>query len=227
MFKNVCLKFNLDYTRFRRNYYLEKITRGERIDKEDLYYCFIENNLQLIDCKEIFNVSYGKLRTDLHYYNILKSPSQQQRNREKNCIKRYGVINQSCRKEVKEKRVKTNLERYGFKNSSMNIEIKAKTLKTMNARYGGNAPACDKRILKKIKQTNLKKYGAEWYWQTEEGKKHREEACLKKYGVKNCACLNEIKEKIKQTNFKKYGCFGVCQFGTEAHKRKIREKYGV
>lgn len=227
MFKLVCKKYNLNLDKFYRDYYLDKVKRGERINKEDLYYCFIESNLQLQECKEVFNVSYSKLRDDLRYYGIFKSPVQQQRNREKNCIDKYGVINPSCRKEVKKKRIQTNLERYGYINSSMNPEIKAKTQKTMNERFGGNAPACSKQVLEKIKQTNLERYGAEWQWQTEEGKRHREDACLEKYGVKNFASLPETKEKIKRTNLERYGRENVGQFGTEEYKNIIREKYGV
>ena len=227
MFKLVCKKYNLNLDKFYRDYYLDKVKRGERINKEDLYYCFIESNLQLQECKEVFNVSYSKLRDDLRYYGIFKSPVQQQRNREKNCIDKYGVINPSCRKEVKKKRIQTNLERYGYINSSMNPEIKAKTQKTMNERFGGNAPACSKQVLEKIKQTNLERYGAEWQWQTEEGKRHREDACLEKYGVKNFASLPETKEKIKRTNLERYGRENVGQVGTEEYKNIIREKYGV
>lgn len=227
MFKLICKKYNLNLDKFYRDYYLDKVKRGERINKEDLYYCFIESNLQLQECKEVFDVSYSKLRDDLRYYGIFKSPIQQQRNREKNCIDKYGVINPSCRKEVKKKRIQTNLERYGYENSSMNPEIKAKTLKTMNERYGGNAPICDREILEKIKRTNLERYGAEWQWQTEDGKKRREDVCLEKYGVKYPASLSETQEKIKQTKLKKYGRINIGQFGTEEHKKAIKEKYGV
>lgn len=227
MFKEVCLKLNLDYTRFHRDYYESIVKRGERINKEDLYYCFIESNLQLQECVEVFNVSYSKLRGDLFYYKIFKSPTQQQRNRERNCLEKHGVINPSCLKEVVEKRRKTNLERYGCINSSMDPEIKEKTRKTMNERFGGNAPACSKQVLEKIKQTNLERYGAEWQWQTEEGKRHREDICLEKYGVKNFASLPETKEKIRRTNLERYGRENVGQFGTEEYKNIIRERYGV
>lgn len=227
MFEEICNKYNLNINRFHRNYFEDKIKRGEKINKDDLFYCFIESNLQLLECKEIFNVSYSKLRDDLRYYNIFKSPVLQQHNREKNCINNHGVINPSCLEEVKEKRKQTNLERYGFENSSMNPDIKAKTLKTMNERYGGNAPICNKQILEKIKQTNIERYGAEWQWQTEEGKQHRKEICLKKYGVENLVILPEIQEKARQTKLKKYGRDNVGQFGTKEHNDSIKEKYDV
>ena len=229
MFKEICGKYNLDINRFHRDYFKNKIKRGEKIDKNDLYYCFIELNLQLSECKEIFNVSYSKLRDDLRYYDIFKSPIQQQQNREKNCLENFGVVNPSCLKEVKEKRKQTNLKRYGFENSSMNPNIKAKTLKTMNERYGGNAPCCNEEILNKVKQTNLERYGAEWQWKTEEGKQHRKEICLEKYGVENPMELIEIKEKVKQTNLERYG-FENCASSPEI-KEKVKqtnlERYGV
>lgn len=227
MFKDICSKFNLDYTRFHRDYYENIVKRGERINEEDLYYCFIESNLQLQECVEVFNVSYSKLRGDLFYYKIFKSPTQQQRNRERNCLEKHGVINPSCLKEVVEKRRKTNLERYGCINSSMDPEIKEKTRKTMNERFGGNAPACSKQVLEKIKQTNLERYGAEWSWQTKEWKEHREQICLEKYGVRNLASLPEIQQKARLSKLKKYGRSDVGQFGTEEHLKAIKEKYGV
>ena len=227
MFKDICSKFNLDYTRFHRDYHENIVKRGERINEEDLYYCFIESNLQLQECVEVFNVSYSKLRGDLFYYKIFKSPTQQQRNRERNCLEKHGVINPSCLKEVMEKRKKTNLERYGYINSSMDPEIKEKTRKTMNERFGGNAPACSKQVLEKIKQTNLERYGAEWSWQTKEWKEHREQICLEKYGVRNLASLPEIQQKARLSKLKKYGRSDVGQFGTEEHLKAIKEKYGV
>ena len=227
MFKDICSKFNLDYTRFHRDYYKNKIKRGEKIIEEDLHYCFIESNLQLKECVEIFNVSYSKLRGDLFFYKIFKSPIQQQRNREKNFLEKYGVINPSCLKEIVEKRRETNLERYGYINSSMNPEIKSKTQKTMNERFGGNAPICSKEILEKVKRTNIERYGAEWSWQTKEGKEHREQICLEKYGVRNLASLPEIQQKARLSKLKKYGRDDVGQFGTEEHLKVIKEKYGV
>lgn len=229
MFKEICSKFNLDYTRFHRDYYENIVKRGERINEEDLYYCFIESNLQLQECVEVFNVSYSKLRGDLFYYKIFKSPTQQQRNRERNCLEKHGVINPSCLKEVVEKRKKTNLERYGCINSSMNPEIKEKTRKTMNERFGGNAPACSKQVLEKIKQTNLERYGAEWQWQTEEGKRHREDVCLEKYGVKNPMQLLETQNKYKETNLERYGVENpsVLPEIREKVKKTNLKKYGT
>lgn len=227
MFEEICKKYNLDVNRFNRNYYVQCIKKGEKLDKEDLRYCFIESNLQLLECKEVFNVSYGKLRTDLQFYGLFKSPLQQQLNREKNCLKKYNVVNPSCLEEVREKRKQTNLKRYGCIYASSNAEIKAKIKKTMNEKYGGNAPACNKEVLEKMKKTNLERYGADWSWQTEEGKKHREEICLGKFGVKNLASLPEVREKAKQTKIEKYGRDNVGQFGTEEHKKVIEEKYGV
>lgn len=227
MFKDICSRFNLDCRRFHKDYYENKVKRGERIDKDDLYYCFIESNLQLQECVEIFNVSYSKLRGDLFFYKIFKSPIQQQRNREKNFLEKHGVMNPSCLKEVVEKRRETNLERYGYINSSMNPEIKSKTQKTMNERFGGNAPICSKEILEKVKRTNIERYGAEWSWQTKEGKEHREQICLEKYGVRNLASLPEIQQKARLSKLKKYGRSNVGQFGTEEHLKAIKEKYGV
>ena len=221
MFEEKCYKFGLDYTRFVRNYYLDKVKKGERINQDDLKYVFIECNLQLTECIEIFNVSYSKLRSDLKHFNIVKSPLLQQKNREKNCIKKYNVINPSCLNEVKEKRKQTNIKRYGYANSSMNVEIKQKIQETMQKRYGGNAPACDPKILEKIKKTNLEKYGEEWAWKTEEGKKKQKDACVAKYGVNNPMLLSEIQEKAKLTKLKKYGRTNVGQFGTEEHNKAI------
>lgn len=227
MFKKICEEFGVDILRLSRDYYSSPLKRGEKINKEDILYCFIELNLQTIECAKIFNTTYSKVRIDSSFYNIFKSPALQQQNREKNSIEKYGVINPGCREDVKEKRKNTCLEKYGYENSASNPEIKAKTLKTMNARYGGNAPACSKEILEKIKRTNRERYGADWIWETEEGKERQKQAIFEKYGVYYIAKLPETTKKREETCLKKYGRKNIGQFGTPEHKAAIKNKYDV
>lgn len=227
MFKTICDEFDLDINIFSRDYYKNPLKRGEKVDKNDLLYCFIEKNLQLLDCVKVFNIGYGTLREQLRYYNIKKDPALQQANREKNCLQKHGVINPSCLEEVKQKRKETNLRVYGYENSSQNPEIKAKKQKTMNERFGGNAPACDKRVVEKIKESNKKIYGKEWSWQTEEIKEKRKDTWKTTLGVDNPLKSKEVQEKSKMTKLKKYGRTNVGQFGTDEHNKAIKEKYKV
>lgn len=226
-FDDICDQYDIDKERFSRDYYNQPLKTGENIIYDDLYYAFIEKNLSLIECANLFNTSMYRLRHSLYLVNIKKDPTLQQVNRERFCIKKHGVINPSCLDDVKEKRIKTNIERYGYKNSAMNPEIKAKTLRTMNERYGGNSPSASKEVVDKIKKTNLERYGEEWSWKKDEYKEKRKNVWIKKYGVDNPLKDKNVREKCRNTLKEKYGKDTIGRFGTEEHDRVILERYGV
>jgi len=78
-------------------------------------------------------------------------------------LKRYGVINASQVKEVKEKKKQTYLKHYGVDHPLKVPEI----AKQVSEKVKAKSP----QMIEKIKKTNLQRYGKESYTQTESYKK--------------------------------------------------------
>ena len=144
--------------------------------------------------------------------------------REKTCLKKYGVKNCFQSDEKKEKIKQTNIERYGFENPMQNMEVLEKTHNTQRKNNNGKLAWNNE----KSKQTKNEFFGSEVMFKSEYFKEKSKQTLLENLGVENPTQSSEIQDKIKQTSVTKYGVDSI--FKSEYFKDKFKQtsiaKYG-
>ena len=133
---NVYKELGIDITKLTRDYIKYPLKINQKIDKNDLLYVYIENNLSKENSSLIFNTSISKIIMDLEYYQIKKDISKIVELRKNTCNKLYGGNGPASSKEVLEKMKQTCLEKYGVDNISKTDYFKEKYKKVMNDNYG-------------------------------------------------------------------------------------------
>ena len=164
-------------------------------------------------------------------------------NREKTCMKKYGVSNagwtaDSQRKikdynqehygsdwffqtnEFKSSAQQTNLERYGVKNPQQNKDIKAKTEATCIQRYGDTIFGKNSTIRQQVQARGQALYGKGGYGNSPQANEKRRRTNIKRFGVPYCMQNQDVQEKSKRTNLERYGVEYIGQ--SEEAKAKIR-----
>ena len=125
------------------------------IIKDDLYDLYIVENYSRKDLAKIYNVSETTIKRKLSEFDIHKSQTQIQQNREKTFLSRYDIKTPGESKEFKEKRIKTSLSKYGTDNPSKCQDIRQKESAIVIDKWKLNH---DER-LQKSKNTNLASFG--------------------------------------------------------------------
>ena len=133
---NVYKELGIDITKLTRDYIKYPLKINQKIDKNDLLYVYIKNNLSKENSSLIFNTSISKIIMDLEYYQIKKDISKIVELRKNTCNKLYGGNGPASSKEVLEKMKQTCLEKYGVDNISKTDYFKEKYKKVMNDNYG-------------------------------------------------------------------------------------------
>lgn len=144
-------------------------------------------------------------------------------------LKKYGVINNFQRKDVKDKIKQTCLDKYGVEYVTQSTEFKEKIKQTCLEKYGTTSTLSVKSIRDKIKETNLEKYGVENPFQADQFKEKIKETCLKRYGAEHASQSDLVKERIKQNCLAKYGVESTNQLDSVKQKKKetCLNNYGV
>lgn len=167
----------------KRNYIKNPLKKGEYPELEDIKYLFLELNLSREDCAKVCNCNPEKVKIVCQKNNLTKTKEQRNELRRKTNLTKYGCINVSQNKDVKEKKKQTTQKHYGVEN-----------------------PAQSKVVYNRIKETNLDKHGVESTNSLESKKQKIRQTLLDKYGVNNAALIEEgihkRKQKQKQTNKK-------------------------
>lgn len=216
----------IDYNRLTRDYKTNPLGRYEQIPEEDLLYLYIELNLSKSEIKEILGKDVSKY---LKQYNISKNKEQRNECRRKTNLKKYGCINVSQNKQIKDKKKQTCIEKYGVDNPFKNEQIQEKQKQTCLERYGVENVFNNTSTRDKIKQTCLEKYGTENPLSNKDIQDKIKQTNLEKYGTENPLLNPEIRQKIKETCLQKYGSTHL--FGSSYFKQKSKEtfnaRYGV
>lgn len=124
--------YNMDIKRLQRDYIDNPLKRGEKPNKDDLEYLYLELNMGKNDLCKYLNVSSTTLQRILHSFDIKKTNEQLQELAKKG----LGCSSPFCRKETHIKSQQTKLKRYGdekYNNSQKNKE-------TSMDRYGVSNP---------------------------------------------------------------------------------------
>ena len=233
----------------RRDYKKDPLKDGEIIDKQDLLYYYIEQNLSKLECSFIFNCSIPTVDKALKHHKILKDKQAIQKCKQNTNLNRYGCKHAAQNKEIQQKMKETTLKRYGVENYNQTEECKKLKQKLSLEKYGVDNVAKSKEIQEKIKQTTKlrynvdnifklkdrikqcikEKYGVENNSQRQECKDKSKQTCLQKYGVEYCMQNKDIQKKVQQTNLKRYNC--KCSSQNELVKQKMKDtclkRYGV
>ena len=148
-------------------------------------------------------------------------------------VRKYGVTNPACLKEVKEKQKRTFFERYGVENPVQSKEIREKIRQTNINKYGTEHFSHSDIFKDKYRKTMLEKYGVEHPLQSKEIREKHEKTMLERYGNKFSMNIEKFDEKRKKTNLERYGVEYASQNeavkhkSEEAKKKTNLERYGV
>lgn len=169
------------------------------ITEESLKQHYDKENRTLSEACDYFKVSQAIFLRVLKYYNFHKSKESHTAQIKKSKLEKYGDANYNNQ----EQRAKTNIEKYGvdnqFKRQDMMDDIRKaneekygsknniyKNLKTREENSGSVHESYINQI-EKTRQTNLEKYGVDW-------------------AAKSDIVKDHIKESVKETFQEKYGC---------------------
>lgn len=169
------------------------------ISYDDIYAYYITQNHSVLECADHFEIVSSMFTRLTKYYGIKKSKELHTANIKKTKKKKYGDENFNNQAQ----RAKTNLERYGvdnqFKRTELMLDIKqqieekygsknniAKNLLT-RADNSGTLENSYKQQVQKIRQTTLEKYGVDW-------------------AAKADSVKDQIKASVKETFQERYGC---------------------
>lgn len=172
-----------------------------KINKEELIDLYINKNFSMQELMDFYKLSFSSIQRALRYNNITKPLELIAKNAEKTCLKKYGVKNPSCMKEVKDKKKQTFNKHYGCDHYFQTQEFKEQADKTKEDRY--NNKNFNNRDL--AKETLRKKYNVENVSQIEYVKKKKEETIQERYGVDNVSKLERVKQRKRETCLKNYG----------------------
>ena len=171
---SIGVNMEFDNNRLKRNYLDNPLKKGEYPELEDIKYLFLELNLSREECAKICNCNPEKVKIVCQKNKLSKTKEQRTELRRRTTLEKYGCINVSQNKTIKEKKKQTTLENYGVEN-----------------------PAQSKEIYNKIKETCIDRYGVESPSSLEETKQKIRESCLKRYGVKNIMQVFTAKESTE------------------------------
>lgn len=155
-----------------------------------------ETELIFIDNEYGEFLSYFKA---LQCANASTHPIAVQKRREKTNLERYGGINPSNSKEVREKAHKTMEQKYGVKHALQNKEFLDKSRNTLKTNYNIDNPMESEDIKQKMMQTCFEKYGFENVMQNKEVNNDLKKQFILKYGVDNPGKHPEFREKALKT----------------------------
>lgn len=117
------------------------------LDKDELHFYYITQNLSRKDCAEHFKVSEKVITRRLEEFNIKKDNNSRYLNVRKAFENKYGVKCPSQTTEFKEKMRKTNEEKYGVPYACMREECR---------KYSGNNSIPNKTFSDTLKENNIK-----------------------------------------------------------------------
>jgi len=194
------------------------------LTKEKLHHLYINLEYSLPTLLKDFGISYKSSIALLDHFHIPKRTRQNcitesARNRyKKSIMDKFGVINPSQAKEIKEKKQKTFLSHYGVDNIFKHDIFKKKINGILLDKYGV------KRLTNpsQYKETCLKRYGVEHISQSAILQAAKEQKNLEKYGCKYPLGNPTIIGKIRRTCVEKYGFRYACQ--SELVKSKISQR---
>ena len=169
----------IDYSKLKRNYQENPLKRGEYPELGDIKYLFLELNLSREECAQICNCTNEKIKIVCQKNKLSKTKQQRNELRRRTNLHKYGCVNVSQNKNIKDKKKNTCLQNYGVEN-----------------------PAQSKEIYNKIKETCIDKYGVQSTNSLEQKKQKIKNTCLQNYGVENPAQIREIINKIDDTKRK-------------------------
>ena len=161
--------YNIDKSRLKRDYIknplqlLQKRNNKnkpykeyEYIEKDDLYYLFIDCHLSTTMLgKEFFKIKPDVISKQLKYYNISKSREQIQNDRKYTNKLKYGVDNVMKLEIIRQKMYETNYKKYDSKSSMQNNLIKNKSYQTKKKNNSFNTSKPEEEIYKLLQE----KYG--------------------------------------------------------------------
>lgn len=178
------------------------ITYKDYIDKislEDIKQHYDIENRTLMEASEYFNISQTIFLRLLKYYNFHKSKESHTAQIKKSKLEKYGNANYNNQ----EQRAKTNIEKYGVDNQFKRIDMMNDIRKSNEEKYGsknniyknlrtreqnsGSIHNSYINQIKKTRKTNLEKYGIDW-------------------AAKSDIVRDTIKEAVKETFQERYGC---------------------
>lgn len=136
-------------------------------------------------------------------------------------LKKYGVENVSCIKEVRKKAIETWKKNTGLDNPYDDQNLKEKRKRTCIDRYGCENPTQSDNIKQKIKQTNIEKYGATAPFQNELIREKFKQDYFEKTGYFNPSQNPDVQNKIKENNMKKYGVANKKQINFSETAKKV------
>lgn len=154
--------------------------------------CYMRINKE--ELMDFYKLSFSSIQRALRYNNITKPLELIAKNAEKTCLKKYGVKNPSCIKEIKDKKKQTFNKHYGCDHYFQTQEFKQQADKTKENKY--NNKNFNNRDL--AKETLRKKYNVENVSQIEYIKKKKEETIQERYGVDNVSKLEIVKQQKKK-----------------------------
>ena len=162
--------------------YLKIISKDELIEKYE------HDNLSATECQQYFNISSAIFFRLLRIYEIHKSKESHNSRIKQSKLEKYGDPNYNNQPQ----RAKTNIEKYGVDNQFKRQELFASNSELKLLRYGS------KNNIVKNHQTRADHYGSDEQSYKEQQVKHVL-TCLNRYGVTNPAKLEETKEKIRSS----------------------------
>ena len=219
----------MDKTRLLRDYEKEPLALGEKPEKEDLEYLYLELNWSRDEIAKLIGKSSAQTKKYLAAHGFRKTQAQKLELRKRTNLEKYGVENISQLQSIKDKKEQRALEKYGCKNVSQSKAIKDKIKQTNLERYGVENAAQSKEVQAKIKKTNLEKYGVESAVLSKEVQDKIKQTNLERYGHESATKSEKVQNKIKQTNLERYGCVNPLQSKEiqDKIKKNNQEKYGV
>ena len=162
-----------------RDYQKYPFQNGEKLNKQDLFYIYIELNNSMVITANCFGCSTDTIKKYLRLYKIQKSQQRIRQCAKNTCIKKFGVDNVFKSENIKQQIKQKNLEKYGSEHFC-------------SSKFYNKDQAMAKRD-----KTNLEKYGTKNPITLQEFENKRQQTCLKRYGVHNPIQTKQVQQKRK------------------------------
>ena len=176
-----------------------------KVDRDEIYKYYIEENHTREECLEHFNVSLSVFKRWLTTYGIKKDMKARQQNIEKH----FNASSPFMVNEIKDKVRSTLIEKYGVDNIFSTEEFKEKAAKTKLDKY--RSETYNNR--EKAKETNLSRYGVDNIFKDTERMK---QSYIDSFGADNPMRNKEIAMKSSS----KHNYDGICKKASETYRNK-------
>ena len=241
-------KLSLDFEKFPYTISRNGIKKENVPTKADVFYLYIELNLNYEEMAKIFHCSYMDVFRLNKKYKIKKNKELVQACRERTNIEKYGFKSPM---QTKDGRAKMRGKRSEETKNKMSLIVKQrwdctkkerlekvrqtrllhygdenfnnreKAKETIKELYGvGNAMALG-QFKEKMCETIKERYGVDNVSKSEKIKQKKEQTCLQNYGVKYPGQSEELKQKIKETSIKRYGV--TSYLGSKLNRKFLME----